>query len=122
MIAVVFAAVLSLAGGSPDDRMPGFDDELMAKISARNAAKRAAMKEWDYDPVTWLPVPKAKTTHPRPYRRDDSSIRAARMHRAALRRQQGYAGGGDPLWWIHAPAMPNPRCPWSYVTIPAMGY
>lgn len=131
MTAIVLAAVL--VGGSPakpldEDQPDGavyhhFDYELMVKIRARNEAKRAAMKEWDYDPVTWLPVPEEKTKRPRPYHhRDDGAIRAARMHRAALRRQQAYGGGGDPLWWIYAPAMPNPRCPWSYVTVPAITY
>lgn len=117
----ILMAVLA-ASDQPSERMPGFDYELLAKIQARNAAKRAAMQEWDYDPVTWLPVPKEKPAHPRPYKRDDSAIRAARMARTRLRRSRPSGTGGDPLWWIHAPAMPNPRCPWSYVVMPALTY
>lgn len=114
-------AVLA-ASDKPREKLPGFDYELMAKITAKNNAKRARYGNHSYDPETWLPVPEKKPEHPRPPRRDASSVRAARIHRAALRRQQQQSGGYDPLWWIHAPAMPNPRCPWSYVVLPALAY
>ena len=122
MTAILLAALAAISGGRDanafvihrDHRVEGFDYELLAEISARNAAKREALKEWDYDSETWLPVAKEKPKHPRPYHRDDSAVRAARMQRAAMRHQRSRSGGGDPLWWINTPAF-NPRCPWSYL-------
>lgn len=64
-------------------RVEGFDYELMARIHARNPAKRARYGKHTYDPETWLPVPEKKPEHPRRARRDDGSLGAARMHRAA---------------------------------------
>ncbi|HEX5442855.1 MAG TPA: hypothetical protein VFW87_03455 [Pirellulales bacterium] len=123
MAAVLLAALAAISGGRDantfvihrDHRVEGFDYELLAKITARNAAKRAAMKEWDYDSETWLPVAKEKPPHPRPYKRDDSAVRAARMHRAAMRHQRQASSAST--WWIAVPT-PNPRCPFSCLVLP----
>ena len=114
-------STLAVSATPPDEVLPDgtvhhrFDYALMAKITARNAEKRLAMKEWDYDPVTWLPVPKEKPKPARPYKRDDSAVRQARMHRAAMRRQQKAASVST--WWVVIPT-PNPRCPFASVVMP----
>ena len=118
MMPAILAAALAIVAAPHDDVQPDgtiyyhFDYELMAKIHARYAEKRAAMQQWDYDPVTWLPVPKKsgpkeKPQPPRPYKRDDTAVRQARMQRAALRRQKSYQPSVDPLWWVLTPAVPT---------------
>lgn len=133
MTAALLYCAVSLAAARPSYRAPDardvqpdgtiyrrFDYDLMAQVHARAAARRESYGKYTYDPETWLPVAeKRPAAPPRPIRPDDSALRAARIKRAALRRRRSQASGGDPLWWINSPALGNPGCPWSYVTIPA---